>query len=374
MSYRRGVSLYSYQQSQFFKELTLEDQVREVGTNLGGADGIELIDEMSLRYPDPGEDFVRQWFTWMETYGTRPVAMDVGMDVLQFRDHVMSLEECADRLRSDLRLAKRLGFQNVRVLSTTPIEVMLSALPLAEELDIPLGKEIHQPMPLDGPQVTEILEAIDKTGTRHLGIVPDFGIFQTRPSEVLLAWYERQGAQPAASEASVELTELLGSGAGPFTAVDTSIHTAGNLRSGFRQHLTGGETEPALTDTFAGVQRFADERIENPTDLDYTVVAEALMFSFTPTDLLRELADRITHCHGKFYNMTEIPGRPGEYQDISIDYDGALAALQDGGFTGYVNTEYEGQRYFQDRGVEDLMSEVDQVRRHQEMLKRLARA
>ncbi|MEK8174968.1 hypothetical protein NKH77_55640 [Streptomyces sp. M19] len=45
-----GRVLYSYQQSQFFKELTLEDQIREVGQNLGGADGIELIDEMSLRY------------------------------------------------------------------------------------------------------------------------------------------------------------------------------------------------------------------------------------------------------------------------------------------------------------------------------------
>ena len=38
---KRGVSLYSYQQSQFFKELDLEGQIREVGTNLFGADGIE---------------------------------------------------------------------------------------------------------------------------------------------------------------------------------------------------------------------------------------------------------------------------------------------------------------------------------------------
>ena len=89
MGMKLGVSLYSYQQSQFFKELDLEGQIREVSEHLPGADGIEIIDELSLHYPDPGEEFTRRWFGWMERYGTVPVTMDVGMDVLQFRDHVM---------------------------------------------------------------------------------------------------------------------------------------------------------------------------------------------------------------------------------------------------------------------------------------------
>ena len=85
---KRGVSLYSYQQAQFFKELDLEAQIREVGTNLYGADGIEMLDEQSLRrYPNPPADFFKHWFEWMEKYGTTPVTMDVFCDVLQFRDH-----------------------------------------------------------------------------------------------------------------------------------------------------------------------------------------------------------------------------------------------------------------------------------------------
>ena len=204
-----GVSLYSYQQSRFFQELDLEAQIREVGENLAGADGIELVDEMSLRYPYPGDAFVYQWRGWMEHYGTVPVTMDVSMDVLQFRDHVMSIEECGARLRHDIRLAKALGFRNVRVLSTTPLDVMLAALPLAEQLDIRLGKEIHQPMPLEGRQVTEIIDFVGRTGTAHLGIVPDFGIFQIRPSEALLGWFERKGARAEATAASVELAALL---------------------------------------------------------------------------------------------------------------------------------------------------------------------
>jgi hypothetical protein len=69
--------------------------------------------------------------------------------------------------------------------------------------------------------------------------------------------------------------------------------------------------------------------------------------------------------------MSEIPGKPGCYQDISIDYEGPIGFLKESGYEGYINSEYEGQRRFQDRGVEDLISEVDQVRKHQEMLKRL---
>ena len=58
---KRGVSLYSYQQTQFFKQLDLEGQIREVGTNLYGADGIEMLDEQSLRkYPHPPEEFFSQ--------------------------------------------------------------------------------------------------------------------------------------------------------------------------------------------------------------------------------------------------------------------------------------------------------------------------
>ncbi|EAA7964977.1 xylose isomerase, partial [Salmonella enterica subsp. enterica serovar Kentucky] len=139
---KRGVSLYSYQQSQFFKESTLESQLNEVANNLYGADGIELIDEMSIKYPVPDKAFMQRWYRLIDIHGLNPVAMDVSMDVLQFRSHVMSHEECAERLRSDIKLAKTLGFSIVRVLSIVPLDVMVKALPLAEALDIRIGKEI----------------------------------------------------------------------------------------------------------------------------------------------------------------------------------------------------------------------------------------
>jgi hypothetical protein len=369
-----GVSLYSYQQSQFFRELDLEGQIREVSENLPGADGIEIVDEMSLRYPDPGEAFVAQWHGWMEQYGTVPVTMDVAFDVLQFRDHVMSCGEVTERLERDMRLAKRLGFRNVRVLSTCPFEVMTAALSLAEKLDIRLGKEVHQPMRLEGQQVSEIIDFAERTGTEHLGIVPDFGIFGFRPTEVLLAQYERRGAKPEATAASNELADLLRGGNAPFDVSTLFSHTAGNLRVAFKQFVATGETVPKMRSVFAAVADFTRTRVPDPGELDYVVVSEALLLSNTSLDTMRQLARHVVSCHGKFNYMSEIPGRPGQYQDAAIDYEGALGALREGGFEGYINSEYEGQRYLQDRTRAEMMDEVDQVRRHHEMLRRLTNA
>jgi len=371
---KTGVSLYSYQQSQFFKELTLEDQIREVGENLPGADGIEIVDEMSLRYPDPGDAFVARWFDWMDKYGTVPVTMDVSFDVLQFRDHVMNHDEVAERLRNDIRFAHKLGFSNVRVLSTCPLDVMVKALPEIERLGMRLGKEVHQPMALEGQQVTEIIDYAEKHGTSAIGIVPDFGIFGFRPTEVLLAQYERRGAKREASDGAVELSALLREGKGPFDFADIAKQTAGNLRSEFKRFLTTGESIPALKGPFEALRAFADERVPQPSELDYIVVAEAIMQSHTSFDTMRQLTGHVVSCHGKFNNMSQIPGRPGEYHDLAIDYEGAIKALKDGGYQGYINTEYEGQRYSQDRTRAEMMDEVEQVRRHHKMLRRLIAA
>lgn len=370
---KRGVSLYSYQQAQFFKELDLEGQIREVGTNLFGADGIELLDEMGLKkYPNPPKEFFGQWFSWMEKYNTTPVTMDVFCDVLQFRDHVMSISECADRLKQDIRLAKNLGFKNVRTLATTPVEVMIEALPVAEECDIRLGKEIHAPIPLNGQFVNEIVEYCQKTGTKHLGIVPDWGIFAYRPSEVTLDWYVRQGAKRESCDLVTEICmdNYLGK-SDELNNIDLSLYSAGNVESMFHRYLKHGDAPKDLIPAFNKMQSMIRNHVPGYTEIDFEVMGQALLLSRTKAEDLKELMPYVVSIHGKFYNMSEVPGKPGTYQDISMDYEGPIRFLKENGYEGYINSEYEGQRRFQDRDETYLISEVDQVRKHQEMLKRL---
>ena len=369
---KRGVSLYSYQQTQFFKQLDLEGQIKEIGTHLYGADGVELLDEMSLHYPEPPEEFFKQWFGWMEKYGTTPVTMDVFCDVLQFRDHVMSYSECADRLKHDIRLAKKMGFKNVRTLATTEIEILTEALPVAEECDVRIAKEIHAPIPLNGKYVNEIVEYCQKTGTKHLGIVPDWGIFAFRPSEVTMDWYVRQGAKRESCDLCVQLCMDNYTGKShELTDIDLSLYSAGNIESMFHRYLKHNDAPADLIPAFKKMQKLIVDNVPNYSDIDFEVMGQALLLSHTKAEDLRSLMPYVVSIHGKFYNMSKIPGKSGQYQDIAVDYVTPIKMLKEYGYDGYINSEYEGQRRFQDRGFEDLADEVEQVRRHQEMLRRL---
>ena len=100
----RGVSLYSYQQHEFFHTMTWKDELREVATNLRGADGTEIISECTIpHYPFPPESFFFAWRNELARWGLKAVTMDCYTDTLQFRDHVLTYGECAERLERSVR-------------------------------------------------------------------------------------------------------------------------------------------------------------------------------------------------------------------------------------------------------------------------------
>ena len=136
------------------------------------------------------------------------------------------------------------------------------------------------------------------------------------------------------------------------------IQISSDARNGYRYRIVNREW-------------LVKDNVKDYSQIDFEVMAQALLLSRAKPEDLRELMPYIVSIHGKFYNMSEIPGRPGQYQDISMDYEGPIRFLKEIGYEGYINSEYEGQRRFQDRTEEYLISEVDQVRKHQEMLKRL---
>lgn len=371
MAIRLGVDFYSYQQAQFFKQLDLEGMLKEAAT-IEGVTGFEMLDEQNLHYPNPDPKFLDAWDGWIEEYGIKPVTMDVFGDVLQFRDHVMSPHELAERLMHDIRLAHRLGFSYVRTLATTPLEVMTIALPVAEELGMRIGKEIHAPISLHGQYVKEIVDYVEKTGTKALGIVPDWGIFAFRPSEVTLDWYVRQGANPKTCELVDTLCMDTYEGRSDVLAgIDTSLYSAGNIESFFHRYLKCGDAPEDLVPAFKEMEALVREKVPGYTDIDFEVMGQALLLTRADPEELRGLLPYIVNFHGKFYNMSEDPEHPGEYIDRSVDYAGPIKVLKEIGYDGYINTEYEGQRRFQDRTEKELISEVDQVRKHQAMMRRL---
>lgn len=348
MAMKRGVSLYSYQQAQFFGQMDWKAQIVEVHDNLK-TDGIEIIDGSTIRnYPFPSEEFVYDWNNFIARYNMNPVTMDVFLDVHQFRDHIMTHAEAAERLKNDIKLAARLGFKNVRVLCLVPVDVIEMALPTAEKYNIKMGKEIHAPLPikpgskahptkgmaaaLDYRMADQIIELAQRTGSKHVGLVPDFGIFQHSASQVTLDYHKRHAKIPEAID---------------FIQENRTKYTFDDLYD-------------LLNEKYPD-HGFDAGAIENLARHEATA---------KPEDLI-DILPYIVSIHGKFYDMTEIPGQPGCYEDKSIDYKNPVRILCEHGYEGYIDSEYEGQRDQQDRGMEYLPDEVEQVRRHHEMMSRL---
>lgn len=92
-------------------------------------------------------------------------------------------------------------------------------------------------------------------------------------------------------------------------------------------------------------------------------MAESLRHNaaFEPKRMLPYM-DRIHNIHGKFYEMTEDCVEP------AIPYDEIVSVLKQGGYEGYICSEYEGNRWVEDAYEVDS---VEQVRRHHVMLKQL---
>ncbi|EIB8498111.1 hypothetical protein P3I81_004704, partial [Salmonella enterica] len=137
-----------------------------------------------------------------------------------------------------------------------------------------------------------------------------------------------RGANPEASKAAVKLAAMVKADPKTFNVAN---QTAGNVRAAFGQFITTGECNDELKICFNAVKALAEGFIKQPKPLDYTVVAEGLTLSNTSAETLREICPHITHIHAKFNNMSEIPDKPGQYQDIAIDYVSAIDALRRGG-------------------------------------------
>lgn len=328
--------------------MTWKDELREVATNLRGADGIEIISECTIpRYPMPPESFFYEWNNEMARWGLKAVTMDTYLDTLQFRDHVMSVEETAERLKYDLRLAHKMGFQNMRLCHNVPLESVALALPLAEELDVRMTNEVHAPSPIKpkrgvwwGETVARDVAFIQKTGTKHYGLQPDMGIFQDKASRSFTAYLLRGMMSPEEAEKNAqEISDRLEAEPDPerFKAW---------AKENYPQLATMGPGGGSMIDGMVGGA------------------------SADPLDLY-DIFPYIFCIHGKFNEMTEIPGQPGHYEERSINYKEPIDILNDLGYDGYINSEYEGQRCQQDMGYENLADEVEQVRRHHEMMDRL---
>ncbi|MFF0267001.1 sugar phosphate isomerase/epimerase family protein [Kribbella sp. NPDC004536] len=315
---KRGVSLYSFQEEYFLRTMTVEDCI--AAASRIGALGIEIIPEQSIPgFPVLTDKFVDEWFGWMERYGTTPVATDLFLDTKRHPDRWLTHEEQVESVHRDIDIAVQLGAKIIRMIINTPPEVMRSAAPYAEDRGVRLLLEVHAPFHYKHPW---ILQHLDVMNSPALGLMPDMGTYVKRFPRVVSDRALRDGAKP-------ELVDLI-----------------------VKTYDDHGDTH-ALMDV-------VNYRGGGPVDFGLARQATHYIWS-DPRDMLPYMG-LIGHIQAKFYEML-----PDE-TEYSIPYDEIVPVLVEGGYDGYLSSEYEGNRHIQDAYAVDS---VEQVTRQHAMFSRL---
>ncbi|NYE18248.1 C-glycoside deglycosidase beta subunit domain-containing protein [Microbacterium immunditiarum] len=289
--FKYGVSLYSYM-GDFGTVMDLETALAAVADV--GATGVEILGEGHIeRYPEPTTEWIDRWFAVLEKYSLEPTNYGSWIDTRLHSSGVnardLTAAEGAAILQRDLRLAKQLGFRFVRpkigVVSSDLIphptwdEAVERSLELATDLDVIICPEIHAPTPIKHQVVDDYIAFIERTGTKHFGLLLDTGIFQDRP--IPLKPGELPGRRPA----------------------------------------------------------FMDGIAVDPADI-------------------ADIAKYVVFIQAKFHDIDE------KLEDRQIPWEPVLRALKDAGYTGYLSSEYEGERI--------PWRSIEQVRRQHSLMRSIA--
>ena len=316
----RGVSLYSYQNETFQGKMTLEDCIR-TSAELG-AKGIEVIGEQTFwGWPeyavDPAE--IDNWHRLIAKHDCVAVSHDFMLDYKRYKGREMPFDEQVASVKNDIDLGARLGMKFIRALVSIAPEVLVAAAPYAEEKNIKILIEVHAPLHFDHPWIIRHAEAFEKSGSDALGFLPDMGMFLHAFPPVWKEKFMRIGVPARIADYIVKAYE------------DRVLSEYVILNV---QQMGGTGAAIAMAETMRHNAAFEPKRM-----LDYM--------------------PRIHNIHGKFYQMTE------DYVEPSIPYDEIVKVLQQGGYNGYICSEYEGNRWVEDFEEPDS---VEQVRRQQVML------
>lgn len=339
----RSVSLYSYQEEYYLGKLDLEGCIREASKT--GATGIELLAEQMVdEFPVITPEFKDKWFFWMQKYGTEPTCYDAFLENHIYDNRTLTLKEQVKMMERDLKIAGELGFKTLRTLVSTPMDVIEGSLDCAARENVKICIEVHSPFSLNSGWAEGYMEMILRTGTKHFGFMPDFGIFCKKIPDILKEQAIRKGAAADCIKAVEEAFESRVAKGFVKIKYDTSLGRA----HGEYMKANGMPELMAKIEALGG------------NAADKAFATESYNFTWCdPKDIIDNMK-YIYHTHAKFYHVT------ADYVDTSIPLSEVIAAYKKAGYQGFLSSEYEGNRMINDALEVDS---IEQVRRHQEALR-----
>jgi sugar phosphate isomerase/epimerase len=320
---RLGLTLFSLTLEQRKPGRDLAALIREVAERDLGP-GLEMVAFQSLRgWPRPADEQIREVRGLIESSGLTPSCLAINNDLGLYPGRLLSDDESYEYVAVQLRGAAALGFPVARVGVETAPQILERLLPLAEQLGVRVGVEIHAPLTIDAPPVAALKELFTRLDTPWLGFIPDMSASMRAVPDAVDDAHRAAGIAPELTALTKELWAEPGPTMAKFPELERRAAEAGatpaqtgNLKMLFTMH---GKMDP---------ERWAD---------------------FFP---------HVVHVHGKFYGVFD-------GTDPSIDWPAVARVLVEQGYTGFISSEYEAHAY------SDRYSAFDQIRAQHDMVKGL---
>lgn len=318
-----GTTLYAFTLDWLSGKYTLETMLAEVAKRRL-CNAVEVIGFQSIKgFPEVSNAFVKDFRNWMDKYELVPFSVAVHADVAIRNGEKLSIDETVEYVARQIEIASKLGFSVVRSQMTAKAPVMRKLLPYAEKFKIKAGNELHSPYTLVHPEVIALRELYEELQTPYLGFVPDFGNSMRAIPKGMLDSFRKDGM----TEPLIELIQKI-------------------WLNDFPTH-----------EKYAQLQQEGLALGGTPAQLGRLNMVLSLFSRQKPEEWL-EVMPQIVHIHGKFYSMEN-----GE--EPSIDYPALMKVFKQGGYNGYISSEWEGHLFT------DEVSGFDIVKEHQEFCTRL---
>ncbi|MDR1506335.1 MAG: sugar phosphate isomerase/epimerase [Treponema sp.] len=341
-----GVSLYSYQDNYYFKKHDLEGCIAAAAG--AGAEGIEVFPEMMMpEWPYISDAFVDKWNGWMRRYAMKPVCIDHFADRAMWKNKQLTDDELVERSVWYIKAASKLGAKFIRLMHSAHMghlipgpggktielvnpKIAARLLPYCAEYNVVMALECHAPSRVDDPLQEPYLEEAEKLGlSQYIGLQADFSSYEYRPSTAVVERSIRDGGKREVLYYLLDLIQKLN--------LENIDYDAGQVEEKIKK-MGAGEEEMGFFDRY--------------------VRRQTRMASY---EKLKEYAKRLVYVHGKFHYI----GEDGEVD--CIDYQKTIGALKEGGYRGFICSEFEGNRLLNDIGWVD---EIEYVRKHHVLMRK----
>ena len=319
---KTGITLFSLGTPFLKGELDLEGVIRTAADL--GAEGYEIVAaQMIPSYPYVSDEFVSFIRECKEKYGIGPICYSANMDRGMLKDRDLTEDEMVARAVTDIVYANKLGCTVMREQYLLSPAGLARIAPFAEAYNVRVGIEIHNPdSPVTQP-ILDYLEVIEKTGSKYIGFVPDFGCFATKPNK---PYWDRALAAGATLEQLEKCAKL--------RYEDVPMEEA--------MQIMGPELAkcPALGGTLNSMYGFVQFRKSCVKELEG----------------LKKIMPYCFEMHGKCHYVDE------NLHEASIPYEEIIPVIAESEYDGYIVTEYEDEGGY---------GAVEQTTRHVAMVKKL---